>query len=213
LHAGASANDYGSHIERAVEWALAERPYTLPRKSQVAHDSSLVGWTWAAGTHSWLEPTALFVLALKAAGHAQHPRTREGVRLLIDRLLPNGGCNYGNTIVLGQTLLPHILPTGLAMLALAGEQSDDARLSRSLAYLNGELSAKTATASLCYGLMGLAEHGIPTPSGEAWLHESYLRTVASGASSYKLALVALAAANRNPMTASFKVHPSDTNAS
>ena len=79
---------YGTPAARAVEWVLQERGKTCPQRPFVGHDSMLVGWSWAAQTHSWLEPTAMFVLALKAAGRTQHPRTREGVRLLIDRLLP-----------------------------------------------------------------------------------------------------------------------------
>src|SRR2546428_787916 len=85
-----------------------------------------------------LAATAMHVLALKAAGHRDHPRTREAVRLLIDRLLPGGGCNYGNTIVLGQELRPQLQPTGLAMLALAGETDPDGRVAMSLAYLKSE---------------------------------------------------------------------------
>ena len=92
-------------------------------------------WPWVLGTHSWIEPTAFNVLALKAAGRGEHPRTREAVRLLVDRLLPTGGCNYGNTTVLGQQLRPHLAPTGLVLLSLAGEQINDSRIAKSLAYL------------------------------------------------------------------------------
>ena len=100
-------------IDRAVNWSLIQRGEALPRSDTFGHDSTLVGWSWAAHTHSWIEPTAMFVLALKTVGRSHHARTREAVRLLVDRLLPDGGCNYGNTTVLGQKLLPHIEPTGL----------------------------------------------------------------------------------------------------
>jgi hypothetical protein len=190
---------YANRVERALAWALAERGQTLPVSSAFGHDSSLAGWPWAAGTHSWLEPTAMFVLALKAVGHLHHARTREAVRLIVDRQLPRGGWNYGNTIVLGQVLLSHLLPTGLAMMALAGEETNDPRTSLSLAYLQHEISETTATASLCMGLMGLQANRIATPKRDAWLSAAYRRVVARGASPYKLALLALASAEKNPL--------------
>ena len=128
-------DQYGEPIGRAVDWTLHEQGETHEQRPYVGHDTTLVGWSWAAHTHSWLEPTAMFVLALKAVGQSQHPRTREAVRLLVDRLLPHGGCNYGNTIVLGQELLPHVQPTGIVMMALADEQITDPRIELSLKYL------------------------------------------------------------------------------
>jgi hypothetical protein len=71
-----------------------------------------VGWAYAEGTHSWVEPTAFAVLALKAASREYQAAAREGVAVLIDRQLPGGGLNYGNTFVLGQLIRPHIQPTG-----------------------------------------------------------------------------------------------------
>ena len=133
---------YGTALERALDWTLAEHGLTFPRQAIFGHDTTLVGWSWAAQTHSWQEPTAMFVLALKAVGQSQHPRTREAVQMLVDRLLPTGGCNYGNTIVLGQELLPHIEPTGMIMLALADEQIADPRIGLSLDYLERALDAR-----------------------------------------------------------------------
>ena len=114
------ADRFRTHIERTIAWSLAEHGKTAPHSPQIGHDTTIVGWSWAADTASWLEPTCCFILGLTAAGYGDHPRVREGRRLVADRLLPDGGANYGNTIVLGQRLLPHLAPTGLAMLALAG---------------------------------------------------------------------------------------------
>jgi hypothetical protein len=190
-----AGREFDGNLRPAIDWALAERGKTAPNNAQVGHDSMLVGWSWAANTHSWLEPTAMFVIALKLVGESHHPRTREGVRLLVDRQLPRGGCNYGNTIVLGQPLLAHVQPTGLAMIALAGETNDDSRTERSLAYLQGELSANSATASLCYGILGLAAHGRAPQSHDAWLQSATARAIKQGGSPYKMALLALAASN------------------
>jgi hypothetical protein len=190
---------YGEPIARAVEWTIHERGKTHAQRPDISHDTTLVGWSWAADTHSWLEPTAMFVLALQAVGRSQHPRTREAVRLLVDRLLPHGGCNYGNTIILGQELLPHVQPTGIVMMALADEQISDPRIELSLQYLERELSAETTTASLCYGLLGLAAHDRAPADRVTWLEKAYQRTNQNGASPYKLALVALASTRENPI--------------
>jgi hypothetical protein len=187
------ASHYIGRIARAVDWALAARGKTVRRNPQVGHDASLVGWPWVVGTHSWLEPTALFVLALSAAGHIDHPRTSEAVRLLIDRLLPGGGCNYGNSIVLGQELLPHVQPTGLAMLALAGRGVDDLRFERSLDYLETMLNENQPTASLCYGLLGLTANNRRPEDAAEWLAAAWGRSKKKAGSVYKQALVALAA--------------------
>ena len=118
----ASPQRFRSHIERAAAWSLADRGKTAPRSPQIGHDTTLVGWSWAADTASWLEPTCFFVLGLDRGGlRRPSARARKGVRLIADRLLPDGGANYGNTIVLGQPLLPHVAAdAALAMSALAG---------------------------------------------------------------------------------------------
>ena len=100
-----------------------------PRARIVGHDPTLIGWPWVADTHSWLEPTALAILALRREGRGDHPRVREGVRLIADRAIVDGGWNYGNKAAFGHALRPQPAPTGLALLALAPERHphDDRR--------------------------------------------------------------------------------------
>jgi hypothetical protein len=131
------------------------------------------------------------VLALKATAHGDHPRAREGVRLLIDRLLPDGGCNYGNTSVLGQTLKPHLEPTGLTLLALAGETDASGRLARSVAYAREATPKSRTAASLAFGLLGLAAHGELPISANDWLQETFKLTC-RGAFLARRTLLALA---------------------
>ena len=193
LDAITGQDEYIEAKARAIRWSLESRGTTAPRQAHVGHDTMLNGWSWAADTHAWVEPTCMFVMALKAVGQSDHERTREAVRLLVDRLLPEGGCNYGNTIVLGQELLPHVQPTGLAMLALAGETTSDPRIEKSLAYLQDQLAGDTSASSLCYGLMGLAAHDRYPMQASAWLEAAADRLSERGASCYKRALIALAA--------------------
>jgi len=187
---------YRVPIDRAVQRMLSIAGRALPRPDTRSHDTTLIGWPWVEGTHSWSEPTAFHVLALKAAGRGADPRVREGVRVLVDRLLPQGGSNYGNTFVLGQRLRPHLQPTGIALMALAGEPDDDGRVARSIEYLQLQLTAETSSASLAYALLGLEAQGAPLKSSLDWLELAYRRTLERDAPPYQLALLALAAAGR-----------------
>ncbi len=192
---------YEKQIDAAVGWLLSARGTTLtPEQSvYIGHDTSLVGWPWVIGTHSWLEPTALSILALKAAGQGKHPRTREAVYLVYDRMLPVGGWNYGNTFIMGQQLRPHLQPTGMALLAIARD-TDGFSIERSMQYLRRNLSAETTTASLCYGLLGLAAHGLAPDPSASWLAAAYRRTRRDDESGHALALLALAAlGDRSPL--------------
>jgi hypothetical protein len=190
---------FHKQIEAAVSWSLADRGKSAPRSPQIGHDTELVGWSWAAATHSWLEPTCFFLLGLRAAGFKDHPRVREGVRLIVDRLLPDGGANYGNTIVLGQPLLPHVQPTGVAMLALAGEKLSDARISKSLDYLERSLGREMAPASLSFACLGLAVHGRRIGAAEEWLASALDETKRGPLAVYEQALLLLAATPIEPL--------------
>ena len=122
---------------------------------QVGHDPSIPGWPWIDRTHSWIEPTALSVLALRVAGHGQHDRVREGIRMMLDRQLPHGGWNYGNTTVYGRELHPMPESTGAALAGVAG-QVQQGNVARSLDYLQGEVDRLRTPISLGWGLLGLA---------------------------------------------------------
>src|SRR4030065_1592055 len=67
-----------------------------------------------------VEPTALSLIALRIAGNGENELAREATRMLMDRQLPTGGWNYGNTFVYGHELYPQPENTGLALDALAG---------------------------------------------------------------------------------------------
>jgi hypothetical protein len=191
-----------ANIDRAVSWILSMGGEILETAPYLGHDTTLVAWPWVQGTHSWIEPSALHLLALKAAGLADHARAREAVRLLIDRQLPSGGCNCGNTFVMGAQLRPHTQPTGLALLALAGEQDSSGKVERSLQQLARNISARSTISSLAWALHGLAAHDRAPAQANAWLETAHQRSRKWGQSPYKDALAALASlCARSPLVA------------
>jgi hypothetical protein len=192
---------YREAISRAINCILSLHGRTMESLADVGHNPRLDGWPWVAGTHPWSEPTAINLLALKATGRAEHPRARDAVAMLIDRLLPEGGSNYGNTTVLGQMLRAHIEPTGLVTTALAGEVDSSGRLERSLDYLERLVGETRAAASLAYALLGLTAHNRRPKQADAWLAAAARESSSWQRSPLRKVLIALAATEWCPLTA------------
>ena len=193
----ARSDRYAAALERGVHWMLQMQGVVIERGDWSGHDTSLRGWSWVEGTHSWLEPTAMNLLALEHTGHGAHPRAQEAGRMLHDRLLPGGGCNYGNTVVFGQELRAHLQPSGMCLLALSGCSERTPRIETSVGYLQRELNDRTTTDSLCYALLGLAAWQRAAAGADRWLSTAAQRVLTRDAASYKLALLALAAMGRD----------------
>ena len=134
--------------------------------SVMGHDTSIVGWPWIADTHSWVIPTSMAITALQNGGIDQHERISEGILMLLDRQLPHGGWNSGNTVVFGKELLPLPECTGIALQALAGN-TERHSIQKSLDYLLEELSRLRTPISLGWTLLGLGAWGLkPTDTDE-----------------------------------------------
>ena len=63
-------------IARATDWLLTAQGMRLDSTEQLGHDSTLIGWPWVEGTHSWIEPTAWAVLALKRSDYPERPHAK-----------------------------------------------------------------------------------------------------------------------------------------
>jgi hypothetical protein len=184
---------YRTEIASAAAWLLANRGLAIERSVEFGHDTTLVGWAYAEQTHSWVEPTSFAVLALKAIGQGESPACREGIALLLDRQLPGGGLNYGNTYVLGQLIRPHVQPTAIALLGLAGDQHCQSRIAKSVAWLHRSISPQTTPLSLGWAILALKAHGLELAPCEEWLAAAAGQVQSRDRSLYKLALLALAA--------------------
>lgn len=140
---------------RAAGFLLRSQGRQIDSKgSIVAHDGMIPGWAWVSGTHSWVEPTCLALLALQTAPDCPERtrRTEQGRRLLLDRQLPEGGWNYGNTRVFQAALRPTAEATALALatLEVTGGAPDPVGLIQRLA------SEPLPTAPLACGWMAIA---------------------------------------------------------
>jgi hypothetical protein len=163
-------------------------------------DGKLVGWPWAEGNFSWVEPTSWATLALRRIGQGGQARVKEGQSLLLDRTLGPGGLNYGNRRIFGITLEPIPTPTALGMLALQG--SGDERAAKSLAYLERAAGESNDVDHLAWSILALDANGRGPLDGlrrslrdavEARKKVPYLR-----ASVVKEALACLALREDNP---------------
>jgi hypothetical protein len=84
---------------------------------------SLRGWSWTPGTSSWVEPTALTLIALHRLFPASGPtriekRAKLAEAMLYNRVCAGGGWNCGNPEVYGAPGEPLAGPTVWALLGL-----------------------------------------------------------------------------------------------
>ena len=135
---------------------VAARGESAPANPAARMDSSLQGWSWMAGTFSWVEPTAWCTLALKRRGNgtASAERIAVGERVLRDRVCADGGWNYGNSEVFGQALPAHVPPTAGAVLALQ-DLPNDALLTRAASFLEVHALQEGSTTSLALSALAL----------------------------------------------------------
>ena len=153
---------------RAISFLLQKTGVHVPHRSDepAGHNSLLKGWPWVGGTHSWIEPTILSVIALKTAGYGKHDRLLEAIEMTLNRQLPHGGWNYGNTLVFGRELRPMPESTGAALTGLAGMIARE-KVEKSLSYLQGEVSQRSTPISLGWTLLGLAAWDLWPSNGTA----------------------------------------------
>ncbi|RMH09621.1 MAG: hypothetical protein D6704_00945 [Nitrospirae bacterium] len=161
---------------KAVEFLLntTGKHWIRTSDSPVAHDTALRGWPWIEHTHSWVEATALAMLALYTVGRGEHARVKEAIALLLDRQLPHGGWNYGNTLVFGHELWPSPEDTGAALTALAGQVAE-AAVQRSLEYLATRVTRIRTPIALGWSLLGLKAWGKLPKDAHAWIEETLRR--------------------------------------
>jgi hypothetical protein len=163
---------------RSVDWILkfedASGRFSPADLQTIArtyrYDASIPGWPWTPGTTAWVEPTALFIIALTRAGVLPtHVRIAAGVRLLVDRRIPSGGWNFGNPYSKSHALAATPLATSIALsaLAAAGVPADGPAVPAGLRFLERSLSGDVSAVSLAWALIALRSYpsGRPAAAG------------------------------------------------
>jgi hypothetical protein len=147
---------YQEPRDRAARFLLDLQEIGTPQAvgPEGGHDVTIKGWPWIAGTHPWVEPTSYVTLALRACGYETHSRMHDAIRMLLDRQLPSGGWNSGNTITFGLEMRPAPESTGIALQALAGLAPKTA-VARSIAYIQSELPFLHTPMSVAWAILGL----------------------------------------------------------
>jgi hypothetical protein len=127
-------------------------------------DNSLQGWSWVAGTASWVEPTAWSLLLLKtlrrngSLPREGAERIEIGERLLLDRVCSVGGWNYGNRRVHGHDLWPYVPTTALALLALQ-DRRDLSSVKRSVEQMQRDLTTERSSVAFALAHICLKVYG------------------------------------------------------
>ncbi|HTY62171.1 MAG TPA: prenyltransferase/squalene oxidase repeat-containing protein [Acidobacteriota bacterium] len=167
------AGSFDQAQNRALKFLLETtgKHWPYDPKAPIAHDPSIKGWPWVGETHSFVDPTAMTLLALDIAGQSKHPRFREGIGMLLNRQLPHGGWNYGNTLVYGRELRPFADTTGIALAALAGHVAKE-QINASLRYLQAQAEKCRTPLSLAWALFGLGAWGEFPNAGRVWICET-----------------------------------------
>ena len=145
---------YQEAYNRSIDFLIFTSGQGSSKESYIGHDTNLKGWPWIEGTHSWVEPTSLAISALKSAGYEKNNRVTEALQLILDRQLPHGGWNYGNTDIFGQELRADPYSTGIALYALSGS-IDRKDIQKSLEYLAKRVKKDRTPLSLGWEIMGL----------------------------------------------------------
>ena len=125
------------------------------------YDAGIPGWSWTPRMTAWVEPTALFIIALRRAGvPAREKRIRSGVALILDRRVPSGGWNFGNPYSKSYELEANTMSTALALAALeaADVPRSHAAVVAGLRYLKTALAGDVGTVSLAWALLALKSY-------------------------------------------------------
>jgi len=187
---------------RAVRWLLTLAGNTGDRdadaRAVVGHDPTLAGWPWVERTHSWVEPTAMSILALCRAGLGNHPRVANGTRMILDRALPHGGWNCGNKTVFGRELRPQPVPTAVSLLALEAQGVRSPAASRGVDYLRRAMPGLRAPVSLGWSLLALRAHQAIPPGADTALERAFSECAGRVDPVRSLALLLLASRQESP---------------
>lgn len=147
------------------------------RTEVTAQNDSLRAWGWTPATASWVEPTALALIALDQVPAALVPtaaarRRKLATAMLYDRMCPGGGWNCGNPRVYGVAGEPLVEPTVWALLALRNEPPSGQK-PESLRWLASVVRTIPSAGSLALAKICLEAYGLQWPPDAPVLEDLY----------------------------------------
>lgn len=132
--------------------------------TSVPFDPSAFGWSWVAGTTSWVIPTAFALIALRQAAAlnridraAIRERVETGARMLFDRACPGGGWNAGNSVGFGVPYAAYPDATAIALIALNGYEQHPC-VGAALSWLLRKISDCGSPYSLAWAILALTSY-------------------------------------------------------
>ncbi len=184
-------------VVRGTEWLLSVETLRTTEDAiqmlepTVAIDLHLRGWPWLPGEASWIEPTALAILALTAARAPATDRIDEATRYVLDRRCQGGGWNVGNPVMFSQPLPARAHPTAWALLALA-QVAPQSVTTEDLVTLRSEMLNDGGAPALAWGLLALRALGQSDDTAVQRLRALQLPDGSWGHSPYETGLSMLA---------------------
>lgn len=182
--------------KRGAEWLLNVKTFPFTEESQkslkqkLMIDVSLRGWPWLPEEASWIEPTAITLLALESIDStlSTSARLKEAVRYLLDRRCPGGGWNVGNPVMFNSALPARVHPTAWVLLALS-RLAPNSILPEDLTVLRSEMHREGSSLALASGLLALRTLGESDPLAQTrltglqgpdggWAHNPFQTAVA-----------------------------------
>jgi len=152
-------------MNQGVKWLLDVKTVQFGEDAMQAGkkistiDLSLRGWPWLPGEASWVEPTALAMLALESVpGIAATDRLNEALRYIQDRRCPGGGWNVGSPVMFASALPALVNTTAWVLLALF-KLAPGSILSEDFEILRTAMHRDGGVLGLAWGLLALKTLG------------------------------------------------------
>ena len=154
-------------LKNGIKWLLNTKALQITGDERVrsakrilAIDSSLYGWPWFCGQASFIEPTALSLIALQSAinSGSAHERLHNALRYIEDRRCPGGGWNVGSPMMFNVPLPARAHPTAWVLLALSC-LAPETILPEDVRALRSDMLQEGGALALAWGLLALRTLG------------------------------------------------------